>query len=492
MTPGRDMDCSADPELLSAWIDGTLPPPEASTVARHAESCGTCRDEAARLRRTRELLGALPPIPAPDALRERIRLAVAQEPPASPESATWSKPRLGFLRAAALIAVAGAAVAIVASHELGIRNGSRRSPEQGSSVATSDRVGQNEARRPGELKGVTGGAPEGTVAGSDADARRWAESRRAVARAGRARRDGGDAPAEKERRLDEGVPAAGPPAAGAPGHPEPASLAPAAAKAPRRAESMSDLMAAEEASDDPDTTTGSAPSEERDRKSRSTPPADRARVPLIVVLAAPASSWIELRDEASKRGEALIAGSPPVAGHPETGGAGLAWTAAVPPAPGAPASVPAVRFSAAVPESLALEIAGTGAGKALESALVSAGLRAPPAAFPGNERRRGAEPVGGATPDLGYRRGTISEPDLLALMAGLAAAGFHLRASPPPPEGGPVAAGAGGGAAAGEEQKARDGLPSRSDRSRGSGPPAMTGGATRPIDVHFIIVDRRP
>lgn len=78
--------CSAIQPLLSAVLDGELPPPEATTVRRHLDRCEACAEEHRTLGLVRSLVRSLPErslpaeLPSAAATRagvQRRRLAAA-------------------------------------------------------------------------------------------------------------------------------------------------------------------------------------------------------------------------------------------------------------------------------------------------------------------------------------------------------------------------------------------------------------------------------
>lgn len=89
--------------LLDEYVFGTLDRPDALRVAEHLETCAACRRECEELRSVIDLLPlALPPSPAPAALRNRI-LAAVDAPRARVSAVAVAR---GFA-AALLIALAG-------------------------------------------------------------------------------------------------------------------------------------------------------------------------------------------------------------------------------------------------------------------------------------------------------------------------------------------------------------------------------------------------
>lgn len=52
--------CRAVEPLLSAWLDGELPPAEAETVGQHVRECATCAHDRSRLAAARSLVRSIP------------------------------------------------------------------------------------------------------------------------------------------------------------------------------------------------------------------------------------------------------------------------------------------------------------------------------------------------------------------------------------------------------------------------------------------------
>ena len=74
------MNCATARDLLSAYVDGELPPEQASELAEHLTLCGACAAEAeAMLRTVRTLREGLVRDRAPDVLRARVRAAIRGE-----------------------------------------------------------------------------------------------------------------------------------------------------------------------------------------------------------------------------------------------------------------------------------------------------------------------------------------------------------------------------------------------------------------------------
>jgi anti-sigma factor RsiW len=111
------MDCSDIERSLDAWVDGELDAREEAEAQRHVSVCEACRalaDEARVLRRAvraklREAMG--PSVtPAPDELRQRIRLALVRE------RRPWWRRVVAPLPLAAAAACALGVVAVLATH----------------------------------------------------------------------------------------------------------------------------------------------------------------------------------------------------------------------------------------------------------------------------------------------------------------------------------------------------------------------------------------
>ena len=76
------MTCAQCQELLDAYIDGELPADDAAAVREHIASCAACaRDHAALAATSRRIGGTLVKYQAPDVLKARIRVALAQPDP---------------------------------------------------------------------------------------------------------------------------------------------------------------------------------------------------------------------------------------------------------------------------------------------------------------------------------------------------------------------------------------------------------------------------
>jgi Putative zinc-finger len=72
-------DCRSVQGKFSEYLDGRLTGHEMQHIAGHLESCGLCADEWAELRRMQKSLAHLVPVPEPEGLLLRIRVAVSQE-----------------------------------------------------------------------------------------------------------------------------------------------------------------------------------------------------------------------------------------------------------------------------------------------------------------------------------------------------------------------------------------------------------------------------
>src|SRR6266536_3612320 len=106
------MDCAALLRTLDAWSDGELDASEEMQAERHVAGCDRCRSEAERARRGRRSLRAslreaIGPAatPAPDALRQRIHLALVDK-----RRPLWRRALTPLPIAAALACAAGVIV----------------------------------------------------------------------------------------------------------------------------------------------------------------------------------------------------------------------------------------------------------------------------------------------------------------------------------------------------------------------------------------------
>jgi anti-sigma factor RsiW len=81
------MTCAQCQELLDAYIDGELPAADEAAVREHIASCAECAREHAALAATSRRIGeTLVKYQAPDVLKARIRVALAQPDPLAPDA----------------------------------------------------------------------------------------------------------------------------------------------------------------------------------------------------------------------------------------------------------------------------------------------------------------------------------------------------------------------------------------------------------------------
>jgi anti-sigma factor RsiW len=81
------MTCAQCRELLDAYIDGELPSEDMAAVREHIASCAECANEHASLVATSRRIGeTLVKYEAPDVLKARIRVALAQRDPLAPDA----------------------------------------------------------------------------------------------------------------------------------------------------------------------------------------------------------------------------------------------------------------------------------------------------------------------------------------------------------------------------------------------------------------------
>ena len=81
------MTCDECRELLDAYIDGELPGEDTAAVREHIASCADCANEHASLVATSRRIGeTLVKYQAPDVLKARIRVALAQPDALAPEA----------------------------------------------------------------------------------------------------------------------------------------------------------------------------------------------------------------------------------------------------------------------------------------------------------------------------------------------------------------------------------------------------------------------
>ena len=72
-------DCNEMQTKLNEYLDGRLNGREMQSIAAHLESCRECAHEWASLRQMQASMAALGPVPEPEDLLLRIRVAVSQE-----------------------------------------------------------------------------------------------------------------------------------------------------------------------------------------------------------------------------------------------------------------------------------------------------------------------------------------------------------------------------------------------------------------------------
>jgi anti-sigma factor RsiW len=117
------MNCAQVRELLDAYVDGELSPPEAMAVAEHLTTCEECAGVYERLLTTvRTLRDGLVKYRAPDLLRARVRSALREEvQPATPVRETKARRRVHVpwraLAAALVLMVASSGITFVATRD---------------------------------------------------------------------------------------------------------------------------------------------------------------------------------------------------------------------------------------------------------------------------------------------------------------------------------------------------------------------------------------
>lgn len=82
---------SCEPERVTGFVDGELPPGEAAVVAAHLEQCATCRAQADAERTLRARLRDLPSPDLAAALEARVRARLRRRP-AAIRVAPWALP----------------------------------------------------------------------------------------------------------------------------------------------------------------------------------------------------------------------------------------------------------------------------------------------------------------------------------------------------------------------------------------------------------------
>ena len=71
--------CSSIQSKFSEYLDGRMTGREMQRIAAHLESCGACAGEWSELKQMQTSLAQLGPVPEPEGLLLRIRVAVSQE-----------------------------------------------------------------------------------------------------------------------------------------------------------------------------------------------------------------------------------------------------------------------------------------------------------------------------------------------------------------------------------------------------------------------------
>lgn len=122
-----------DLDTLAELEEGLRPASEATAAEAHLAGCRPCREQQARLRSTRALLGALPAEPMPPDVAERVRGALARSAattvlPVAGElggrRSRWrSRPTIAGLGAAAAVTALVAAVVIGSTQSSSDNNG---------------------------------------------------------------------------------------------------------------------------------------------------------------------------------------------------------------------------------------------------------------------------------------------------------------------------------------------------------------------------------
>ena len=73
------IDCDSIQSKFSEYLDGRLTGHEMQSIAAHIDDCQHCSHEWAGLKKTQLALASLGPVPQPEDLLLRIRVAVSQE-----------------------------------------------------------------------------------------------------------------------------------------------------------------------------------------------------------------------------------------------------------------------------------------------------------------------------------------------------------------------------------------------------------------------------
>lgn len=122
---GRD-DCTELDAILQGW-DGRFSPLLRKRVARHVDGCAVCADRRAAVVSPLALLGAMPLVPAPTALRSRVLEGIGGGTPldateavrfnrdgfAAGDRRSWAPGKPGWWAAAAVVAVVGLVLALL-------------------------------------------------------------------------------------------------------------------------------------------------------------------------------------------------------------------------------------------------------------------------------------------------------------------------------------------------------------------------------------------
>ena len=75
MTPTGDLTCRELVELVTEYLEGTLPEPERDRFDEHLGECPGCATYLEQIEQTVHTLGALPPDELDPALRDRLLAA---------------------------------------------------------------------------------------------------------------------------------------------------------------------------------------------------------------------------------------------------------------------------------------------------------------------------------------------------------------------------------------------------------------------------------
>jgi hypothetical protein len=156
-----------DQGRLQAWLDGELPPPDATSVSNHLEGCPVCRDAVRELEALEAAAsGAIsllePPSPDVEAALWDVRRRRARA------RAAGHRQRLGAAAVVVLLLGAGAAVAMPGSPVRGWIEGRSEAelpsaPSDGSETAAAAALGVTVDLLDGAIVVVFHDAPEGMV-----------------------------------------------------------------------------------------------------------------------------------------------------------------------------------------------------------------------------------------------------------------------------------------------------------------------------------------